>query len=240
MTWSILFHERDSGRIAIAVATKFFAVGARVPFIEPLKGGLCTQALLNPLYGPDGLNLIRAGASAGQVVKTLTEADAGRAHRQLHVLGADGKFAAHTGTECVPWCGHTIEQDFSVAGNMLAGPQVVSETARYFRENAAMPLPRRLIGALKAGERAGGDKRGKQSAALVIYGAEEYSELDLRVDDHVEPLLELARLEAASRERWTTFRPFLATRDNPAGTVDRTTIDAAVEEAHAKARSAAA
>ena len=156
MTWSILFHERDSGRIAIAVATKFFAVGARVPFIEPLKGGLCTQALLNPLYGPDGLNLIRAGASAGQVVKTLTEADAGRAHRQLHVLGADGKFAAHTGTECVPWCGHTIEQDFSVAGNMLAGPQVVSETARYFRENAAMTLPRRLIGALRAGERAGG------------------------------------------------------------------------------------
>ena len=114
MTWSILFHERDSGRIAIAVATKFFAVGARVPFIEPLKGGLCTQALLNPLYGPDGLNLIRAGASAGQVVKTLTEADAGRAHRQLHVLGADGKFAAYTGAECVPWCGHTIEQDFSV------------------------------------------------------------------------------------------------------------------------------
>ena len=163
MTWSILFHERDSGRIAIAVATKFFAVGARVPFIEPLKGGLCTQALLNPLYGPDGLNLIRAGASAEQVVKTLTEADAGRAHRQLHVLGADGKFAAYTGAECVPWCGHTIEQDFSVAGNMLAGPQVVSETARYFRENAAMPLPRRLIGALKAGERAGGDKRGKHS-----------------------------------------------------------------------------
>ena len=240
MTWSILFHERDSGRIAIAVATKFFAVGARVPFIEPLKGGLCTQALLNPLYGPDGLKLIRAGASAEHVVKTLTGADAGRAHRQLHVLGADSKFAAWTGADCVPWCGHTIEADFSVAGNMLAGPAVVSETARYFRENAAMPLPRRLIGALKAGERAGGDKRGKQSAALVIYGAEEYSELDLRVDDHVEPLLELARLEMASRERWTAFRPFLATRDNPAGTVDRATIETAVDKARAAARSALA
>lgn len=240
MTWSILFHERDSGRIAIAVATKFFAVGARVPFIEPLKGGLCTQALLNPLYGPDGLKLIRGGAGAEQVVKTLTDADAGRGHRQLHVLGADKAFAAYTGADCVPWCGHTIEEDFSVAGNMLAGPQVVSETARYFRENAAMTLPRRLIGALKAGERAGGDKRGKQSATLVIFGAEEYSELDLRVDDHVEPLLELARLEAASRERWTTFRPFLATRDNPAGTFDRATIDTAVDKAHAKARSEAA
>ena len=240
MTWSILFHERDSGRIAIAVATKFFAVGARVPFIEPLKGGLCTQALLNPLYGPDGLKLIRAGKGAHEIVQTFVDADPGRAHRQLHVLGADGKFAAYTGSDCVPWCGHTIEQDFSVAGNMLAGAQVVSETARYFRENTAMPLPRRLIGALRAGERAGGDKRGKQSAALVIYGAEEYSELDLRVDDHVEPLLELARLEAASRERWTTFRPFLATRDNPAGTFDRATIDAAVEQAHAKARTEAA
>ncbi len=240
MTWSILFHERDSGRIAIAVATKFFAVGARVPFIAPLKGGLCTQALLNPLYGPDGLNLIRAGSGAEDVARTLTDADAGRAHRQLHVLGADKKFAAYTGSDCVPWCGHTIEEDFSVAGNMLAGPQVVSETARYFRENASMALPRRLIGALRAGERAGGDKRGKQSAALVIYGAEEYSELDLRVDDHVEPLHELARLEAASRERWTTFRPFLATRDNPAGTFDRATIDATVDRAHAAARSARA
>ena len=103
-----------------------------------------------------------------------------------------------------------------------------------------MALPRRLIGALRAGERAGGDKRGKQSAALVIYGAEEYSELDLRVDDHVEPLHELARLEVASRERWTSFRPFLATRDNPAGTFDRATIDATVDRAHAAARSARA
>ena len=240
MTWSILFHERDSGRIAIAVATKFFAVGARVPFIEPLQGGLCTQALLNPLYGRDGLKLIRAGVGAEDIVRLLTDADAGRAHRQLHVLGADKRFAAYTGAECVPWCGHWTGDDFSVAGNMLAGPQVVLETVRYFRENDSMPLPRRLIGALKAGERAGGDKRGKQSAALVIYGAEEYSELDLRVDDHVEPLLELARLEAASRERWTSFRPFLATREKPAGIFDRATIDAEVDKAHAAARSAAA
>jgi uncharacterized Ntn-hydrolase superfamily protein len=99
-----------------------------------------------------------------------------------------------------------------------------------------MPLPRRLIGALKAGERVGGDKRGKQSAALVIYGEQEYSELDLRVDDHVEPLLELARLEAASREHWTTFRTFLATRDNPAGIYDRAKIIAAVEASQAASR----
>jgi len=156
------------------------------------------------------------------------------------VLSADRKFAAYTGAQCVPWCGHWVGDDFSVAGNMLAGPQVVSETVRSFRENASMPLPRRLINALKAGEKAGGDKRGKQSAALVIYGKDEYSELDLRVDDHVEPLLELARLEAASRERWTHFRGFLATRDKPAGTFDRATIDSGIDEALTTERKTAA
>jgi uncharacterized Ntn-hydrolase superfamily protein len=229
MTWSIIFHEKDSGRIAIAVATKFFAVGARVPHVEPRKGAVCTQALMNPLYGPHGLRLIREGVAAADVVRILTTPDAGRDHRQLHVMGADGKFAAHTGAECVPWCGHWIGEDMSVAGNMLAGPQVVSETVRFFRENASMPLPRRLIGALKAGEKVGGDKRGKQSAALVIYGNQEYSELDLRVDDHVEPLLELARLESVSRERWTHFRDFIPTRENPAGIFDRAAIDAGIE-----------
>ena len=236
MTWSIIFHERDSGRIAIAVATKFFAVGARVPHIEPRKGAVCTQALMNPLYGPHGLRLIREGVTAADVVRILTTPDAGRDHRQVHVMGADGKFAAHTGTECVPWCGHWIGEDMSVAGNMLAGPQVVSETVRFFRENASMPLPRRLIGAMKAGEKVGGDKRGKQSAALVIYGNQEYSELDLRVDDHVEPLLELARLESVSRERWTHFRAFVPTRENPAGIFDRAAIDAGIERSLAAER----
>jgi uncharacterized Ntn-hydrolase superfamily protein len=182
------------------------------------------------------LRLIGEGLGATDVVRLLIAPDTGREHRQLHVLGADGRFAAHSGTECVPWCGHWIGEDLSVAGNMLAGPQVVAETVRYFRENEAMPLPRRLIGALKAGEKVGGDKRGKQSAALQIWGDQDYSELDLRVDDHVEPLLELARLEAASRETWTTFRQFLATRDNPSGAYDRTKINAAIEASMAAAR----
>jgi uncharacterized Ntn-hydrolase superfamily protein len=229
MTWSIIFHERSSGRIAIAVATRFFAVGARVPSIAPRKGAVCTQALVNPLYGPRGLRLIREGVGAEDIVRLLIAPDEGRAHRQLHVMGADGHFAAHTGTDCVPWCGHWIGEDVSVAGNMLAGPQVVAETVRAFRESEALPLPRRMIAAMKAGERAGGDMRGKQSAALLIYGDQDYSELDLRVDDHPEPLLELARLEAVSRENWTTFRAFLATREKPAGTFDRAMINAAIQ-----------
>src|SRR3954466_2517405 len=239
MTWSIIFHERDSGRIAIAVATKFFAVGARVPHIEPQKGAVATQALFNPLYGVDGLKLIRDGVRAQDIVRILTSRDEGQAHRQLHLLGADGKFAAHTGADCVPWCGHWIGDDFSVAGNMLAGPEVVSETVRVLRERSDLELPRRLITALKAGEKAGGDKRGKQSAALVIYGADEHSELDLRVDDHIEPLLELARLESVSREHWTRFRPFLATRQNPVGIFDRALINAEVEKGLAERAKAA-
>ncbi|MBI3197908.1 MAG: DUF1028 domain-containing protein [Rhodospirillales bacterium] len=236
MTWSIIFHERPTGRIGIAVATKFFAVGARVPNIEPQKGAVCTQALTNPLYGPRGLRLIREGIGAVDVVRLLLEPDAGRDHRQLHVMGADGRFAAHTGTECVPWCGHWIGEDMSVAGNMLAGPAVVSETVRVLRERTDLALPRRLIAAMRAGEAAGGDKRGKQSAALVIYGDQEYSELDLRVDDHIEPLLELARLEAVSRERWTHFRAFVPTRENPAGIYDRAEIDAGIERSLAAER----
>ncbi len=236
MTWSIIFHERDSGRIGIAVATKFFAVGARVPYIEPQKGAVCTQALTNPLYGPRGLRLIRDGLGAADVVRLLTAPDAGCEHRQLHVMGADGRFAAHTGRECVPWCGHWTGDDFSVAGNMLAGPAVVSETVRVLRERTDLALPRRLIAAMRAGEAAGGDKRGKQSAALVIYGDQEYSELDLRVDDHIEPLLELARLEAVSRERWTHFRAFVPTRENPAGVFDRAEIDAGIERSLAAER----
>lgn len=229
MTWSIIFHDKESGRIAIAVATKFFAVGARVPYIAPLKGAVCTQALLNPLYGPHGLRLIREGVGAADLVRILTTPDAGREHRQLHVMGADGKFAAHTGAECIPWCGHWIGQNMSVAGNMLAGPEVVAETVRTMRERHDLALPRRLIAALQAGEAAGGDKRGKQSAALVIYGSQDYSELDLRVDDHAEPLRELERLEAVSRERWTHFRAFVPTRENPAGIFDRQKIDADIE-----------
>jgi uncharacterized Ntn-hydrolase superfamily protein len=236
MTWSIIFHERDSGRIAIAVATKFFAVGARVPNIEPQKGAVCTQALTNPLYGLHGRRLIREGVGAADVVRILTTADAGRAHRQLHVMGADGRFAAHTGAECVPWCGHWTGDDFSVAGNMLAGPEVVAETVRTLRERSDLPLPRRMIAAMKAGEAAGGDKRGKQSSALVIHGDQEYSELDLRVDDHSEPLQELERLEAVSRERWTHFRAFVPTRENPAGIFDRAQIEAGIEASLAAER----
>lgn len=236
MTWSIVAHDEATGAIGIAVATRFFAVGARVPFIEVGAGALASQALTNPLYGRRGLALLREGVPAEDVVRLLIQADAGREHRQVHVMDRSGSFAAHTGRECVDWCGHFIGETFSVAGNMLAGPQVIEDTAHEFGARSGWPLARRLIAALQAGEAAGGDKRGKQAAALLIFSTEEYSDLDLRVDDHLDPLAELERLERVSRERWTHFRRFLPKRSDPVGVTDRDVINAEIEKAVALER----
>jgi len=149
----------------------------------------------------------------------------------VHIMDRHGRIAAHTGPACIDWCGHTAGEGFSVAGNMLAGRAVIEETAKAYAANAVLPFPRRLIAALKAGEAAGGDKRGKQSAALVIYGEEEWPDLDLRVDDHADPLPELERLEKVSRERWVHFSQFLPNSKNPSGVFDRAKIDAGIAAA---------
>lgn len=231
MTWSIIAKDNATGRIAIAVATKFFAVGSRVPHIAPAIGGIATQALVNPYYGIDGLRLLRDGLAPQDIIETLIARDAGHASRQLHVMDARGQIAAYTGKDCVDWCGHLQGDGFSIAGNMLANGRVLDDTARAFTDNADLPFAKRLIAAMRAGELAGGDRRGKQSAALLIYGDEEWSDLDLRVDDHIDPLAELDRLEAVSRERWVHFRKYLPSRKNPAGITDRTVIDAGIAAA---------
>jgi uncharacterized Ntn-hydrolase superfamily protein len=229
MTWSIIARDPATGQFGIAVATKFFAVGARVPHIVAGVGGIATQALVNPYYGIDGVKLLSQGHEPDDIVKTLLATDDGRESRQLHVMDAKGCIAAHTGKECVDWCGHIQGDGFSIAGNMLAGAAVLDDTAKAYVANAGLPFPRRLIAAMHAGEAAGGDKRGKQSAALLIHGDDEWSELNLRVDDHTDPLRELERLEEVSRERWVHFRAFMPTRKNPAGITDRATIDAGIE-----------
>jgi uncharacterized Ntn-hydrolase superfamily protein len=228
MTWSIIARDPETGQFGIVVATKFFAVGARVPHIAARVGGIATQALVNPYYGIDGIELLRQGREPGDIVKTLIAGDGGRESRQLHIMDAKGRIAAHTGRDCVDWCGHVQGDGFSIAGNMLAGAAVLEDTAKAYVANAKLAFPQRLIAAMHAGEAAGGDKRGKQSAALLIHGDEEWSALNLRVDDHTDPLRELERLEQVSRERWVHFRAFLPTRDNPAGITDRATIDAGV------------
>jgi uncharacterized Ntn-hydrolase superfamily protein len=231
MTWSIIAHDNATGQFGIAVATRFFAVGARVPYIAAGVGAIATQALTNPYYGIDGLKFLREGKSPRDIVETLQAADGGRESRQLHIMDAGGRIAAFTGAECVDWCGHIEGKGFSIAGNMLAGARVLDDTAAAYVANETLPFAQRLIAAMRSGEAAGGDKRGRQSAALLIYGDEEWSDLDLRVDDHGDPLSELGRLEQVSRERWVHFRQFLPTRKNPAGVTDRGIIDATIEAA---------
>ena len=227
MTWSILARDGD-GRFGVAIASRFFAVGALCVHTQRGVGALSTQALMNPLYGPAGLALLGAGHSAAELVARLTGADAGQAQRQLHVLPARGPAAAHTGAACVDWCGHAVHADFSVAGNMLAGPQVLAATAQAFVASAGQPLAERLLAAMAAGEAAGGDKRGKQAAALRIHGDEDYAELDLRVDDHAEPITELRRLYDVSLQRFQPFVACLAGRHSATGELDRARVEARI------------
>ena len=234
MTWSILARDGD-GTFGVAIASRFFAVGALCVHTRHAAGALSTQALMNPLYGQVGIDRLAAGESAGAVVSAVTSADAGRDHRQLHVVGARGAPAAFTGAACIGWCGHRIEADCSVAGNMLSGPAVIDETARVFGQTAGRPLAERLLAAMAAGQAAGGDKRGQQAAALRIHGSEDYPSLDLRVDDHATPLDELARLYRVSLERFQWFVACLPRRDDPVGLTDRSEIEARIEQLRASA-----
>ena len=225
MTWSIIARDERTGRVGIIVATRFFAVGALVPHVETGTGAIATQAFTNPLYGPLGLGLLRAGLSASAAIAALTAADAGRDHRQLHAMDGRRGFAAYTGAACIAWCGHALRESYSVAGNMLAGPAVLADTVRGYDDHAGLPLGRRLIAAMRAGEAAGGDKRGKQSAALLIHDQEDYPLYDLRVDDHPDPLAELARLEMIARERWVHFRRHMPGRRTFSGLIDRDNLE---------------
>jgi len=232
MTWSILGRD-DEGRLGVAVASRFFAVGALCPHTRRGVGAVSSQALLNPLYGPAALDLLAEGRSPFDVARALTDADPGRDQRQLHLLPARGQPVAFTGERCVEWCGHLLDDDFSVAGNMLAGPEVIEASAAAYRDARALPLAERLLAALAAGEAAGGDKRGKQAAALVLHGDEDRRELDLRVDDHAEPVAELRRLYEVSLERFQPFVACLPGRHDAAGLTDRDEIEARIAAFHA-------
>ena len=225
MTWSIIARDPASGAFGVAIATRFFAVGALCPHAESGVGALSTQALVNPHYGAQGLKLLREGLPAEAVVRRLIAPDEGREQRQLHVIDAAGRVAQHTGAGCIDWCGAISGNGFSVAGNMLANARVVAETARAYEEHAHCYFADRLLKGLEAGEAAGGDKRGKQSAALLIYSTEEYPEFDLRVDDHAEPLVELRRLLDKAHERFIPFMRCGPSKARPWGTLDRAVIE---------------
>lgn len=220
MTWSIVAREPATGRFGIAISTKAFAVGAVCPWILAGIGAISTQAHTNPLLGALGLDLMARGVPVEAALATLLGRDEGRAVRQVHGVDAAGRVFAHTGPRCVEWCGHAAGTNVSVAGNMLAGPRVVSETLRVFEEGGDLDFPDRLLTALEAGAAAGGDKRGKQSAALRMFGAQPYAELDIRVDDHGEPIAELRRLYRIWAAERRPYMQTMATVENFSGIFD--------------------
>ena len=205
-TFSIVSYDLATTSWGIAVQSRFLAAGSVVPWALAGIGGVATQALANPRFGPLGLTMLHQGLSADEVLAGLLAGDPGRELRQVGVVDRSGNAAAFTGAECQPWAGHVAGKHFCCQGNILAGEAVVSDMASAFERRSELPIAERLIAVLEAGQKAGGDSRGQQSAALLVVraggGLGGYSDraIDLRVDDHVAPISELARLLALHRE----------------------------------------
>jgi uncharacterized Ntn-hydrolase superfamily protein len=199
-TYSIAGCDLEAGQWGVATQSKFLAVGSVVPWAEPEVGAVATQAWANPRYGPDGLALLRERLSAEQVVERLTTADEGRAHRQVGIVDADGRGATYTGPECLDWAGGLAGDGYAAQGNILVSEDTVRALVAAWQEGSNRPLPARLVDCLAAAQAAGGDRRGQQSAALLVverdggYAGLSDVLVDLRVDDHPDPIPELNRL----------------------------------------------
>lgn len=200
MTFSIVGRDPQTGDLGVAVASKFLAVGALVPFVRSGVGAVATQSYVNPNFGPDGLALLSDGLTPEEVSARFQAEDAGIVQRQFGLVAASGQSATFTGQGCHAWAGGVVGPDVAVQGNILAGPEVVEAMHRAWQDAAGQPLPRRLLVALRAGDAAGGDRRGRQSAALLCagpgrgYGGLTDDWVNLRADDHTDPCAELSRL----------------------------------------------
>ena len=233
MTYSIVAKDEATGQIGISVASRFFACGSLVPHIAA-DAAIASQAFVNPLWGVEGLPRLSAGEAANAVMADLVARDQGQSIRQAHMIDRTGGIAQHTGADCVPWAGHISAPGISVAGNMLAGPQVIEATLKAYQEARETPFAERMLIAMQAGEEAGGDKRGRQAASLKIHDGQPYPIVDLRADDHSDPLSELRRLLAVRSERFQFFAMGLSTVENFSGLTDRAPIDAAINEDEAR------
>lgn len=222
MTFSIVARDPETGDLGIAVASKFLAVGAVVPWARAGVGAIATQAYANVRFGPDGLDLMAGGASATDALRQLTDADPGAAERQAGFVDATGRAATFTGSGCLTWAGGRTSEGIAAQGNILTGPEVVDAMLATYRASDG-PFAGRLLAALLAGDKAGGDARGRQSAAILIvreaggYAGGNDRWIDLRVDDHMDPVPELLRV-------WGVWR-LLMERPDPA---DLLVIDAAL------------
>ena len=226
MTWSIVAHDPNTDAFAVAVSTKAFAVGAFCPFVRAGVGAVSTQSMTNRYLGPAILDGLARGLVPADAIEGALAGDRGRGLRQVHAVDRFGRTAAWTGENCVEWCGSTASENVSVAGNMLAGEAVIQATSRTWNTGGDLPMPERLMAAMLAGEAAGGDRRGKQSAAMVMIGAEDFPDLNLRVDDHAEPLTELTRLLSIWRIEGGYRVGVAPSKANPSGVTDLDAIEA--------------
>ena len=224
-TYSIVACDLEARQWGVAVQSKFLAVGSVCPYAEAEVGAVATQSFANPRYGPDGLALLRDGLSAEEAVERLTSADDGRAERQVGIVDNQGRAATYTGTACLDWAGGRTGHGYAAQGNILVGEETVAALARTFEETARLPLAQRLLECLVAAQAAGGDRRGQQSASVLVverdggYAGLSDVVVDLRVDDHPRPIDELRRIYgihdvlfgSSPREEWLPLEGELRT-----------------------------
>ena len=205
-TFSIAARCARTGMLGVSVSTAVPAVGAICPHVRPGVGAVSTQAWVNPYLGFDSIRLLTDGGEASEVLRTVMEADPARDVRQIGVVDAQGRSASWSGADCTPWFGHRTGPGYAIQGNMLTGPDVLEAMEAAFTASEALELPERLVLALEAAQAQGGDKRGKQSAAVIVYDTEDYPLTDLRVDEHRYPVAELRRIFTIYQQQ---VRPFL-------------------------------
>jgi len=215
VTFSIAARCPRTGMLGVATSSKALAAGAMVPYCRAGVGAIASQSFVNPYLGIDGLELLEHGLTAERALERLVEGDRGRDLRQLAIVDRDGRPAAYTGERCIPWAGQVSGAGYVCLGNILEGEDVVKAMARTFETTLVEELPERLVQALEAGQAAGGDRRGRQSAGVTVVSEEAYPLCDLRVDDHADPVVELRRVFEVYKSEAAGMQQIMPRRDDP-------------------------
>lgn len=219
-TFSITAKCKKTGQFGIAISTAVPAVGSLCIYAKGGVGAIASQSFVNPYIGINGLKYLEKNMSADEVLHRLLEEEHVPELRQFSIIDSEGHAVAYTGKQCDRWRGHFIGDHYAVAGNMLVGEETITTIGERFEKNDALPFSERLLDSLLAGQNAGGDKRGKQSAAIYVVDTEQYPLVDLRVDEHENPVVELQRIYQVAKKELFPFVRMLPTKENPAGKVD--------------------
>lgn len=219
-TFTLVAHDPATGTCGVAISSRMPAIGALTVFAHAEAGAVATQALINPLLGADALELLRS-RPAEEVLEQVLVTDPDVDSRQVALVDTEGRSAAHTGEQTHPWSGHRLGEGYAVAGNILTGADTLDAMATRFEATADEPMDERLLSALEAGQQAGGDRRGRQSAALYVHTGNPYPYLDLRVDEHPDPVAELRRVHGVAQHELLPFVEALPTRARPGGSFER-------------------